>query len=212
MKKFFVPAMLALVMLFSGCQQPPNGELPDAPEKPEPVAQDVKVKPINPPPIKPVEPDAKPEEKPVPKENESSDMQSMRVKVYYPDDSGVRLVEVERRINIEHESEKYSAALEMLLEAPHEENLTTIFPKNASIRSVTVEDGLAIVDLDGAMLKTMVGGSTGEEFLVGSIVDTLTSFPEITQVKFLVDGQEVETLKGHMDLSAPLERMSGLIE
>lgn len=209
MKKFFIPATLALVMLISGCEQPPNGELPASPEKPASVAQDVKVEPLNPPSLKPVEP--KPEEKPVPKENEP-DRQIMRVKVYYPDDSGVHLVEVERRINIGHESEKYFAALEMLLEAPYEENLTTIFPKNANIHSVTVEDGLAIVDLDGAMLKTMVGGSTGEEFLVGSVVDTLTSFPEITQVKFLVDGQEVETLKGHMDLSAPLERMSALLK
>ena len=210
MKKIFVPAMLALVMLFSGCQQPPNGELPASPEKPEPVAQDVKVKPLNPPPIKPIEP-AKPEEKNIPPENES-DKQIMLVKVYYPDYSGVRLVEVERRIKIGHEDEKYSAALEILLEAPHEENLTTIFPKNASIRSVKVADGLATVDLDGAMLKTMVGGSTGEEFLVGSVVDTLTSFPEITRVKFLVDGREIETLKGHMDLSAPLERMDDLLE
>lgn len=209
MKKIFVPAMLALVMLFSGCQQPPNGELPASPEKPDSVAQDVKVQPLNPPPLNPVEP--KQDEGIEPKENEP-DGQIMRVKVYYPDDSGVRLVEVERRINVTHENEKYLAALEVLLETPNEENLTTIFPKNASIRSVTVEDGLAIVDLDSAMLKTMVGGSTGEEFLVGSIVDTLTSFPEITQVKFLVDGREVETLKGHMDLSTPLERMEGLLE
>ena len=210
MKKFFIPAMLALFMLISGCQQPPNGELPASPEKPEPVAQDVKIKPLNPPPIKPIEP-ANPEEKNIPPENES-DKQIMLVKVYYPDDSGVRLVEVERRIKIGHEDEKYSAALEMLLEDPHEENLTKIFPKNASIRSVKVADGLATVDLDGAMLKTMVGGSTGEEFLVGSVVDTLTSFPEITWVKFLVDGREIETLKGHMDLSTPLERMDGLLE
>ncbi|MBR1647405.1 MAG: GerMN domain-containing protein [Selenomonadaceae bacterium] len=208
MKKFFVPAMFALVMLISGCEQPPNGELPASPEKPKNVAQDVKVQPLNPPPLKPVE-SVTPDEKNEPNENER---QIMRVKVYYPDDSGVRLVEVERRINIAHEDEKYFAALEMLLEAPYEDNLTTIFPKNASIRSVTVENGLATVDLDGAMLKTMVGGSTGEEFLVGSIVDTLTSFPEITQVKFLVDGKEVETLKGHMDLSTPLERMSDLLE
>ena len=68
------------------------------------------------------------------------------------------------------------------------------------------------VDLDGNIVKHMVGGSTGEEFLVGSIVDTLTSFPEVTQVKFLVDGQEIETLSGHMDLSTPLERMDGLLE
>lgn len=136
----------------------------------------------------------------------------MRVKVYYPDDSGTHLVEVERRINIAHEDEKYAAAIDMLLEEPYEENLTNIFPKNANIRSVTVENGLATVDLDGSTLKNMVGGSTGEEFLVGSIVDTLTGFPEVTRVKFLIDGNEIETLSGHMDLSAPLERMGDLIE
>ena len=136
----------------------------------------------------------------------------MRVKIYYPDDSGVHLVEVERKISVEHEGEKYLVAVEMLLDEPYEDNLTTIFPKNASIRSVTVDDGLATVDLDGSIVKHMVGGSTGEEFLVGSIVDTLTNFPEVTRVKFLVDGKEIETLSGHMDLSTPLERMNGLIE
>ena len=209
MKKIFVSATLALVMLVSGCQQQPQGELPVAPEKPAQVAQDVKVKPLNPPPLKPVPPD---ENKNSSSTEKTSPLQNMRVKVYYPDDSGVHLVEVERKINVEHEGEKYLAAVEMLLDEPYEENLTTIFPKTASIRSVTVADGLATVDLDGSIVKHMVGGSTGEEFLVGSIVDTLTNFPEVTQVKFLVDGKEIETLAGHMDLSTPLERMDGLLE
>ena len=208
MKKFFVPATLALVMMISGCEQPPQGESP-APDKPAQVAQDVKVKPLNPPPLKPVPPD---ENKNSSSTEKTSPLQNMRVKVYYPDDSGVRLVEVERRINVAHEGEKYLAAVEVLLDEPYEENLTTIFPRNSSIRSVTVEGGLAIVDLDGSIVKHMVGGSTGEEFLVGSIVDTLTNFPEVTQVKFLVDGKEIETLAGHMDLSTPLERMDGLLE
>ena len=60
--------------------------------------------------------------------------------------------------------------------------------------------------------KNFVGGSTGEEFLVGSVVDTLTNFPEIKRVKILVQGREIETLSGHMDLSTPLERMNSLIE
>lgn len=136
----------------------------------------------------------------------------MNVKVYYPDDSGMRLVEVEREIVIDDATDKYTAAVESLMDEPLEDNLTRIFPKNASIRSVTVRDGMATVDFDGSILKGFVGGSTGEEFLIGSIVDTLTNFPEVTSVRFLVDGQEIETLSGHMDLSAPLERMSSLIE
>ena len=136
----------------------------------------------------------------------------MNVKVYYPDDSGMKLVEVEREILIGDSTDKYTAAVETLMIEPDEENLTTIFPKSAAIRSVKVHDGLAIVDFDGGILKGFVGGSTGEEFLIGSIVDTLTNFPEVKRVKFLVDGKEIETLSGHMDLSTPLERMNALTE
>ena len=144
-------------------------------------------------------------------ENEKIE-KSMNVKVYYPDDSGMRLVEVEREVVVDDTTDKYTAAVESLLEEPDEDNLTKIFPNNAAIRSVTVENGLAIVDLDGKFLKNFVGGSTGEELLVGSVVDTLTNFPEVTRVQFLVDGKEIETLSGHMDLSTPLERMKDLTE
>ena len=122
----------------------------------------------------------------------------------------MKLVEVEREIVIDDSTNKYIAAVETLLEDPAEDNLTKIFPNNAAIRSVKVADGLAVVDLDGSLLKSFVGGSTGEEFLIGSVVDTLTNFPEVKRVKFLVDGKEIETLSGHMDLSTPLERMSDL--
>ena len=92
-----------------------------------------------------------------PIKNETSE-QALNVKVYYPDDSGMRLVEVEREIIVDDSTDKYTAALEALKEEPDEENLTTIFPKNASIKKVTVQDGLATVDFDGSILKSFVGG------------------------------------------------------
>ena len=202
MKKFFVPAMLALLLLTAGCEQPPN----NPPEKPATTPADTpdKTPPVKPTPDKP----SKPAENPPPKNQEHA----LDVKVYYPDDSGMKLVEVRREIFVGDDSEKYSAAIEVLRKDPVEANLTKIFPDNAAIRSVTVEDGLATVDFDSGILKGFVGGSTGEEFLIGSIVNTLTNFPEVTGVKFLVDGKEIETLSGHMDLSTPLERMDSLID
>lgn len=210
MKKILMPAMLALLLFTAGCDQPPVEPPPsESPSKTAQTQTDVK-------------PDVKPEspavpEVPVPAPSkeiehvtkEQSD-KVMAVKVYYPDDSGMRLVEVERKIIVDDTTDKYTAAVETLLEEPKESNLTKIFPRNASIRSVKVADGLATVDLDGSITKGFVGGSTGEEFLVGSVVDTLTNFPEVQRVKFLVDGQEIETLSGHMDLSTPLERMDSL--
>ena len=214
MKKILMSAMLALLLFTAGCEQPPTDNPPENPPAQSPPQVTPEKKPTSTPETTEPEPEpensTKPDEKPeaTPSKNE----QTMSVKVYYPDDSGMKLVEVEREIVVDDSTDKYTAAVELLRENPGEDNLTTIFPSNASIRSITVEGSMAIVDFDGSILKGFVGGSTGEEFLIGSIVDTLTNFPEITSVKFLVDGEEVETLSGHMDLSAPLERMGDLTE
>ena len=209
MKKILLAAMLALLVLTAGCDKPPVEEPPAPPPakpvetKPE-VKPEVKPEPTKPEPENPVQPV---ENKPAKHEKTE---QSMNVKIYYPDDSGMRLVEVEREIIVDDSVDKYTAAVETLLEEPEEENLTTIFPRNTGFRKVTVEGDLATVDIDGSILKSFVGGSTGEEFLIGSVVNTLTNFPEVKRVKFLVNGQEIETLSGHMDLSTPLERMNSL--
>lgn len=199
MKKFFLPAMLALMLMITGCEQPPDNPPPDKPAQVKPEVKP-ETKPVPDKPATKPEKPAQPEQKPA--VNTERTEHAMNVKVYYPDDSGMRLVEVEREILVDDATDKYTAAVEALMDDPIEDNLTRIFPKNARIRSVIVRDGLATVDFDGSILKGFVGGSTGEEFLIGSIVDTLTNFPEVTSVRFLVDGQEIETLSGHMDLSA----------
>lgn len=212
MKKILVPAMLALLLFATGCEQPPPENPPASPS--EPVQNKPEVKPETKPEQKPAEPATDNNVKSTgnqPAKNEKNE-QSMNVKVYYPDDSGMKLVEVSREIIVDGSTDKYTAAVETLMQEPSEENLTRIFPKNAALRSVKVREGLATVDFDGSILKGFVGGSTGEEFLIGSIVDTLTNFPEVKRVKFLVDGKEIETLSGHMDLSTPLERMGNLTE
>lgn len=206
MKKILMPAMLALLLFTAGCEQPPTDNPPAPPAKNDP-ADKPEVKPEQPKPA----PEPQPEnpKAPAPVKHESP-VQSLNVKVYYPDDSGMKLIAVDRKIIVTASIDKYTAALETLLEEPKEANLTKIFPKNARIRSVKVADDMATVDFDGSLTKNFVGGSTGEELLVGSVVDTLTNFPEVKRVKFLVDGKEIETLSGHMDLSTPLERMDAL--
>ena len=196
MKKILLLAMTAILIFATGCenQQPPE-------EKPNPPKT-----------VQSEKPDKKPAENKSEKPSEPKQtapeqkIQSAEVKVYYPDESGTKLVPVEKKIQFVDEAEKYSAALTELMQKPKEKNLTTVFPSHAKIRSVTREGETAVVDFDGSILKGFVGGSTGEEFLVNSVVDTLTEFNEIKQVKFLIDGKEIETLSGHMDLSEPIKR------
>ena len=49
-------------------------------------------------------------------------------------------------------------------------------------------------------------GSFNERMMVNAVVCTLTEFPEIKKVKFLVEGKEIDTISGHMDLLDPLTR------
>ena len=61
---------------------------------------------------------------------------------------------------------------------------------------------LAVVNLHGAFVEGHPSGVEVENLTVQSIVGTLhVNLPEISAVRFLVDGQPRETLAGHADLS-----------
>jgi Sporulation and spore germination len=67
----------------------------------------------------------------------------------------------------------------------------------------TVVPGLmAIVNLNGSFAAAHPSGIETETLSLLSLIGTLhANFPEITQVRFLVDGQPRETLAGHADLT-----------
>ena len=139
-----------------------------------------------------------------------SKAQLVNIKVYYPDENATGLVAVEK--SIKDTDNRYQAAVEALMAGTEKKGLANVFPKKAKLLQVTVSGKVAKVDFSRELQKNLVGGSTGEEMLVGSVVNTLTEFPEIQKVQILVDGQEVETLSGHMDLSQPLPRMTELLK
>ena len=131
--------------------------------------------------------------------------------VYYPRSDGTGLVAVRRTVSTEKD-DKYTAAMKSLLTGTKEKGQTNVFPKKAKLRSIVVKDGIATVDFSKELQTNFSGGSTGEEMLIGSIVNTLTDFPEVQKVSILIDGSAVETLSGHMDLSEPLTRMTELLK
>ena len=135
----------------------------------------------------------------------------MDISVYYPDVNATGLVAVTKTVKAQ-EADKYQAAVEALLAGTDDKKLTAVFPKKAKLRKVSVSGGVAKVDFDKNLISGFVGGSTGEEMLVGSLVNTLTEVPEIKKVQILVEGKEIDSLSGHLDLSRPVERMPELIK
>ena len=77
----------------------------------------------------------------------------------------------------------------------------------ADVRNVYfVNPGLVVVDVNAALADGQTSGILPEELMVTSFVQTLSSnSPEISRVKFLVDGKERETLAGHVDFSSEFE-------
>jgi len=61
---------------------------------------------------------------------------------------------------------------------------------------------LAVINLHGAFVQGHPSGILPEMLTIQSILGTLhNNLPQITQVRFLVDGQQVQTLAGHADLT-----------
>lgn len=88
------------------------------------------------------------------------------------------------------------------------ETLHTPIPKGTTLRGVFLSDaGEAFVDLSPEVSANHSGGSLSELFTIYAIVNALTvSLPSVHTVQILIDGREVETLAGHVDLRHPLPK------
>ncbi len=77
-----------------------------------------------------------------------------------------------------------------------------IAARRAAGKNPQSESELAVVNLAGAFAANHPSGIETESLTVLSICATLhANFPRITEVHFLVDGQQRETLAGHADLT-----------
>jgi spore germination protein GerM len=86
--------------------------------------------------------------------------------------------------------------------------LASAIPQGTALRGVFVSDkGDAFVDLSGDVTARHTGGALDELFTVYAVVNALTAnLPSITRVQILIDGKEVDTLAGHVDLRHPFHK------
>lgn len=96
------------------------------------------------------------------------------------------------------------------IEGPSCDGQSQPFLQGTSLRGLFLLDGgLIILDLTASAASG--GGSDTENARVYGLIDTLCyNFKEIKSARILVDGREVETLLGHLDLSRPLPPEWGL--
>ena len=76
-------------------------------------------------------------------------------------------------------------------------------PPETTVRAVFLTaDGTAYLDLSSEAQRSTSPGIRGETLAVYSIVNSIVSnIPSVKSLKILIQGQEVETLNGHVDLT-----------
>ena len=68
-----------------------------------------------------------------------------------------------------------------------------------------------MVDFSSEIIDNHPGGALEEALTVFSLVNTLTELDPRAKVQILVNGQEQETLRGHMGLDHPFSRYESLL-
>jgi germination protein M len=95
--------------------------------------------------------------------------------------------------------------IEELLRGPYDNSLYSGIPEGVSLISVSTEDDLCTVDFSEEFFDNRSVSSEDVALAVYSVVNSLTSLPEITSVKILIDGKTVDKY-GDISLSEPLGR------
>jgi spore germination protein GerM len=128
-------------------------------------------------------------------------------RLFYVAGDGMHLVALDREVEYgEGTVEQASRILEAQLGAAPD-SYSSAIPEGTKLRAVFVSSlGEAYVDLSPEIDTKHPGGSLNEMLTVYTIVNALTAnLPSITAVQILVDGKEVDSLAGHVDLRRPLQ-------
>ena len=128
--------------------------------------------------------------------------------LFYVADTGNELMPVNAEVPFgDSPAEQARRIVEAQVQPPVEGTLSAI-PAGTKVRAVYLTSrGEAYLDLSADVARGHTGGSLDEALAVFALVNALTvNLPDITAVQILIDGKEVDTLAGHVDLRHPLRR------
>jgi spore germination protein GerM len=136
------------------------------------------------------------------------EVRMIKARLFYVADDGRKLTSVERDVRYAERPVDQAKELVDAQLAPVAEPLVSAVPLGTRLRALFVtRAGEAFVDLSAEVSSGHGGGSLDELLTVYTLVHSLTAnMPAISAVQVLVEGKEVETLAGHVDLRRPLLR------
>ncbi len=138
----------------------------------------------------------------------------IKARLFYVADDGMRLTGVERDVAYGDGTVEQARRIVEAQIAPVGEPLVSAVPTGTKLRAIFVTaQGEAFVDLSREIAANHTGGSTDELLTVYTIVHALTAnLPAVRSVQILIDGKQIETLAGHVDLRRPLQQNAAWIQ
>ncbi|MHA0855360.1 GerMN domain-containing protein [Paenibacillus sp. CMAA1364] len=122
------------------------------------------------------------------------------IKVYFTDPEALEVVENKTEISFKNDSEKYEAAFKAL-QKNDDAKFISLW-NGMELLSLKFKDGEVTIDInlpDEARL-----GSSGEMFAIEALQKTMFQFDEVKAIELLVNGEQIESLMGHVDLEHPM--------
>ncbi|MEK4665244.1 GerMN domain-containing protein [Priestia sp. FSL H7-0729] len=125
------------------------------------------------------------------------------ITVFYTDEEELELHKASAEISYASDDAKYKAAFESLQQSK-DNKLVPLWSKEIELKSVQFKDGALTLDIH--MPDTARLGAGGEVFAMDALKQTFFQFDEVKSLDLLVDGQQTESLMGHVDLEHPMTR------
>ena len=142
-----------------------------------------------------------------PVEQEMTVSEQENIYVFVPDSGMKNLIrKKEKKEKKEIQREKLEAVFDAL---KYTEG--SIIPKGTKIKNIFVDSGVLYINFNREIYNFDKNSST-EMMLVYSIVNTFCASGEINKVKFLIDGEEADTLGGYVSLKNYFERDMLLVQ
>ena len=134
-----------------------------------------------------------------------------KITLYFSNNQAEKLVAEQREVMVKDES-LAEAVVKELIKGPREKDLVKTIPEETRLLSLTVSEGVAQVNFSQEFQTKHWGGSSGESMTVYSVTNSLAEIDGIKKVQFLIDGKQVESLAGHIDLTQPITPDKDLIK
>lgn len=120
-------------------------------------------------------------------------------------DESLDQVKTEKRIINYEGSTLEEAVVKEIFIGPKDDDLTSPIPDTIKLLGVEVKDKIAYVDFSSEGLE---GSSLQESLTIDQILKSLFDLDTIEKIHFLVDGEQAESLMGHVSIDKAFEDTS----